>query len=222
MIQEIKDRRPIRARETGWANLAARQLQKWGATPNGISLFSILFSAIAAICFFFAFYSPSVTLNILLLIVAAICIQVRLICNLLDGMVAIEGGMRSSVGAIYNDLPDRISDTLILLGVGYGLLSFPSAAYIGWAAALTAMMTAYVRVLGGSCGLEQTFSGPMAKQHRMAVLTIASLIAVFIQTHGQLILFIGLWIILLGSVLTAIRRTHAIMRALKQQEAIHV
>lgn len=73
-------------------------------------------------------------------------VQGRLICNLLDGMVAVEGGLRSPVGAVFNDLPDRVSDSLILIGAGYGLAGFITyAPQLGWAAALMAVMTAYVR-----------------------------------------------------------------------------
>ncbi|EPU3936499.1 hypothetical protein ACVWYD_003078 [Morganella morganii] len=36
--EEIRDRRPIKARQTRWATSAARQLQRRGATPNGISV----------------------------------------------------------------------------------------------------------------------------------------------------------------------------------------
>ena len=46
------------------------------------------------------------------------------------------------------------------------------AAPLGWAAAVLAVLTAYVRVLGGSLGLTQHFIGPMAKQHRMFTLTL--------------------------------------------------
>ncbi|MFT8209500.1 MAG: lysophospholipid acyltransferase family protein [Symbiopectobacterium sp.] len=58
---------------------------------------------------------------------------------------------------------------MLLLGVGYGVLLFPYAPLLGWGAALLALATAYIRLLGGTCGLVQRFSGPMAKQHRMAL-----------------------------------------------------
>ena len=87
-------------------------------------------------------------------------------------MVAIEGGRKSSVGAIYNEFPDRIADTLFLVPLGYAT----GVPWLGWAAALLAALTAYVRVFGGSLGLAQDFSGVMAKQRRMAALT-AGLIA---------------------------------------------
>ena len=100
-------------------------------------------------------------------LLAAVCVQLRLVCNLLDGMVAIEGGKKSSVGAIYNEFPDRIADTLFLVPLGYAA----AMPWLGWFGALLAALTAYVRVFGGSLGLAQDFSGVMAKQRRMAALT---------------------------------------------------
>ncbi|WP_235365251.1 hypothetical protein [Proteus terrae] len=78
-------------------------------------------------------------------------------------------------------------------------------------------MTAYVRVLGGACGLDQQFTGPMAKQHRMALLTSVAVIAAFIPSLcGIWLFFISLWIIILGSTLTTIFRTRRILRDLAQ------
>ena len=50
---------------------------------------------------------------------AIVGIQGRLICNLLDGMVAIEGGRKSKSGEIWNDFPDRLADPLVLAAAGY-------------------------------------------------------------------------------------------------------
>ncbi|OAT34716.1 CDP-alcohol phosphatidyltransferase family protein [Proteus myxofaciens] len=221
MNNQDKNRRPIKARNASWATNCSRWLQKKGATPNGISLFSILFAAVAGLFLFFALffsftYSPF--LYALLLILGAMMIQGRLICNLLDGMVAVEGGMKSPSGAIYNELPDRIADTFIIIGIGYGLSAyFPIAATLGWIASFFAMLTAYVRVLGGSCGLEQQFTGPMAKQHRMALITLVAIITAFIPiTWGAWLFLTSLWIIILGSILTTIFRTRRIIRDLSQ------
>ena len=43
--------------------------------------------------------------------------------------------------------------------------------WLGWLGALAAAVTAYIRVLGGSLGLPQDFRGPLAKPHRMVVMT---------------------------------------------------
>ena len=86
-------------------------------------------------------------------------------------------GSRAPTGEIFNDLPDRVADVLILVGAGYAVRQLAHGATLGWAAAVAAVFTAYVRVLGGSLGLTQHFIGPMAKQHRMFTLTVAALLA---------------------------------------------
>lgn len=48
------------------------------------------------------------------------------------------------------------------------------AKWLGWATALLAALTAYVRVFGGALGLAQDFAGIMAKQRRMAALNVAA------------------------------------------------
>ncbi|HBI10508.1 MAG TPA: CDP-alcohol phosphatidyltransferase family protein [Franconibacter pulveris] len=219
MEKDIHDRRPVRTRDTRWAASAARTLQRLGCTPNAISLFSIVFSLLSALCFIAVWQLESLWMQRLLLLIAAAGIQGRLICNLLDGMVAVEGGLRSPAGAIYNELPDRISDTVLFLGAGYGLTRLNGAAELAWAASLLALFTAYVRLLGGTCGLAQRFSGPMAKQHRMAVLTAAALVGALLPVWGEVSLFGALAIIALGAAWTIVRRTRTILKALQQQEA---
>ena len=55
----------------------------------------------------------------LALIATAACVQLRLVCNLLDGMVAIEGGKSTATGALFNEIPDRLADPLFLVPLGY-------------------------------------------------------------------------------------------------------
>lgn len=87
------------------------------------------------------------------LIFCAVCIQLRLACNMFDGMVALEGGKKSSLGALYNEIPDRVADSLFIVAAGY-CADWPA---LGWCGALLAALTAYIRVLGGSLGLAQDF-----------------------------------------------------------------
>lgn len=218
MNNQDKNRRPIKARKAHWATKCSQWLQRNGATPNGISICSMLFALLAGLSFYFALSHQSGLLRSILLILSALMIQGRLICNLLDGMVAVEGGMKSPAGAVYNELPDRVADTFIILGVGYGLATdFSMAITLGWVGAFFAVMTAYVRVLGGSCGLEQRFTGPMAKQHRMALLTFTAIIVAFLPNlWGMWLFYIVLWVIILGSALTTIFRTRQILRDLAQ------
>ena len=48
------------------------------------------------------------------------CVQCRLLCNLFDGMVAVEGGKRSPNGDLYNDMPDRFDEDTV--GTGFDVI----------------------------------------------------------------------------------------------------
>jgi hypothetical protein len=102
---------------------------------------------------------------------------------------------------------------MILAAAGYAARDLPAAPMLGWTAAAAALFTAYVRVLGGSLGLTQHFIGPMAKQHRMFTLTVATMLAA-VEAHVAApprAIPAGLAVILAGSMLTAARRTRRIL-----------
>jgi phosphatidylglycerophosphate synthase len=152
-----------------------------------------------------------------LLLVAAAGIQLRLLCNLLDGMLAVEEGFKSTIGDIYNDLPDRVADVVILVGAGYSVRHVAYGVPLGWTAAVLALATAYVRLLGGSLGVTQHFIGPMAKQHRMFTLTVVTLLAAAeaLLDMPSRAMLIGLGVIVAGSVITAIRRTRRVVEEME-------
>ena len=103
-----------------------------------------------------------------MLVVAPFACYARLWLNMLDGMVALASGVASERGEIVNELPDRISDILIFTAVAHsGFVALPALAY--WAA-LLAVMTAYVGMLGQAVGARREFGGVMAKPMRMVVL----------------------------------------------------
>lgn len=201
------DRRPLASRDTAWARRIASALARSSVTPNQISTVSIVFAALGAWAL--------VDARPLALVGAAICVQLRLLCNLIDGMVAIEGGKQSATGALYNEFPDRIADSLFLVALGYAC----GEPWLGWLSALLAALTAYVRATGGALGLKQDFRGPMAKPHRMAVLTVACLAgAAEMQWNGTRgTLVAAAVVIAFGSALTCVTRTHAIARALRER-----
>lgn len=150
---------------------------------------------------------------------AAIGIQLRLLCNLLDGMVAIEGGFKTRTGEIFNELPDRFADVFILIGAAYSVREFPCLRELGWAAAVLAVITAYVRALGTSMGAGQHFVGPMAKPHRMAAMTVACLIAALAPLWNPFSLAIplALAIVVLGCLITIARRLHRIVQEMNSK-----
>jgi phosphatidylglycerophosphate synthase len=211
-VQNEAARRPLATREKRWAKSLAVALNRGGITPNAISLSSLAFAVIAGLSLWQAGTQAGGARAALFLLAAA-AIQLRLLCNMLDGMVAIEGGRRTAYGEIYNDMPDRFADLVILVGAGYGLAAFSWGRDLGWTAGALAVLTAYVRLLGASMGTRQYFSGPMAKPHRMAVMTVASILSCFeplIGWNGQLIA-VALAIVALGSIVTLVHRTSQIV-----------
>ena len=178
-----------------------------GVSPNAISVVSVVFAAVGAYLLFCHSHTAWG------LIGTAVCVQARLVCNLLDGMVAIEGKRQSATGALFNEIPDRFADSLFIIALGYAI-HIPA---LGWFGALAAAVTAYIRVLGGSLGLPQDFRGPMAKPHRMAVLTGACLVgALEWPVNGtQWALIAAAWIIAVGSFITCGTRSVAIARQLE-------
>lgn len=199
-------RRPLRSRETAWARAFAARLVHAGVAPNRISAASVGFALFGFLCFWTA--SSGYGVAPFLLILAAVAIQARLLCNLLDGMVAIEGGKSTPTGPFWNETPDRAADILLLWGAG--LAAHQPA--LGLAAAALAVTTAYLRELGRAEGLPPDYTGPMAKPHRMATLTAGCLAAALYAPPWTLAA--TLWIILAGTAATVLRRASRLLAAL--------
>src|SRR5215469_10705149 len=100
------NRRPIRSRDSDWARAISQKLAQAKIKPNQISVSSAVFAGLAGLSFAGAGKFGGASAMYLLLL-AAVFIQLRLLCNLFDGMVAIEGGFRTKGGEIYNEFPDR-------------------------------------------------------------------------------------------------------------------
>ena len=206
-LQEEVARRPISSRSSPWAIRLSKYLAQAGVTANSISLLSIVFAVVGGALIGFSVHPIA-------WLCAAACVQMRLICNLVDGMVAIEGGKKTKSGPLYNEFPDRVADSLFLVATGYAC----GFGWLGWLAALLAALTAYIRVFGGSVGLPQDFSGVMAKQRRMAVLT-AGLLAQSVETlvsGGHWSLILASAVIAAGSLVTCITRTITLARSLER------
>ncbi len=208
MPTEPKDRRPLASRDTRYAQKAAAWLAKTSITPNQISYGSMVAAVLSFACFY-AFSAGALNTSSVWLILAAVFCQLRLACNLFDGMVAIEAGKQTADGAFWNEFPDRIADLLIIIGFGL------AAGYItlGWAAATLAVLISYVRELGKGIDGVIDFTGPMAKPHRMALVTASCIIAVLIPRWLpiQTTLYTGMVILLVGSGITVLRRSSRIL-----------
>jgi phosphatidylglycerophosphate synthase len=209
-------RRILATRNAGWARALAGRLARAGVRPNAVSVAGVAWAVLAAAALYVS-ADLAASVRAVALLLAAVAIQLRLLCNMLDGMLAVEEGLKTKIGDIFNELPDRLSDVVILVGAGYSIRFVAGGPALGWAAALAAVLTAYVRLLGGSLGTTQYFIGPMAKQHRMFTLTLGVLASAAEGTLGMpaRAMMASLAVIVVGSVVTAGRRTARILAELR-------
>src|SRR4051812_46566664 len=90
----MSDRRPLTTRDARWAKALASFLAARRVAPNLISVFSVFAAAVAGGAFVYSGEAGG-RARVISLLVAAAFIQLRLLCNMLDGMVAVEGKMAS-------------------------------------------------------------------------------------------------------------------------------
>jgi len=214
---ELGDRRPIATRNRKWAQDATAWLAARNVSPNAISIAGMFACIVAGI----ALGVTSISDYRILWLVAALGAQLRLTANMLDGMVAIASGRTSKTGELYNEVPDRISDAAVFIGAGF---AWGGNVALGYIATILAIFTAYVRAAGKIAGGPNEFCGPMAKQHRMLVITLVCLYSAIAPRSWQMITFnespiglmtLGLAVIIVGCVITVIRRVGRIAHALK-------
>lgn len=215
-VVDAGPRRPVPARGSRLTVWLASALRRRGVTPNAVSVSSVVFAVIGGAALVLHQGAES-ALGAALLAAAVVCIGLRSLANLIDGMIAVEGGRATPSGAIYNEFPDRLSDIAFILGAGYATVGTTGSVELGWLAALLAVLTAYTRALGAASGAPHDFGGPMAKPHRMALLAIGCVaLAVEQLTIGtRYALAVVLAVVCAGSVVTIAGRLSRAVRALE-------
>lgn len=211
-MSETSARRPLKSRATHWARLLSQILVRTGISANTISVISVLFAFAAAGVFVLV---ANGNLGRLWLVCAAVLLQMRLLCNLMDGMVAIEGGKKTATGDLFNEVPDRIADVVILAGMGLCASWQPYGVHLGWLAASLAVMTAYVRMQGVVLTGTHDFCGPMAKPQRMALVTLICVLSAILPTVVDWVLW-GLTAVVIGELVTVYRRLVGIAKYLNE------
>ena len=210
------DRRPIATRNRKCAQSATAWLAARNVSPDAISIAGMC----ACIAAGLALGLTSVEYNRILWLLAALGAQLRLTANMLDGTVALASGRDSRVGELHNEIPDRVSDAAVFIGAGY---AWGGNVALGYIATILAIFTAYVRAAGKIAGAPNEFCGPMAKQHRMLVITIACLYSVVVPRSWQVfhlddldigVMTLALALIIAGCLVTVVRRLQRTARAL--------
>jgi phosphatidylglycerophosphate synthase len=180
--------------------------------PDLFSYGSIVAAAIAGVLFWQSRTHPKY------LLVGVAFAFVRLWLNMFDGMVALAAGKASKKGEIINDLPDRVSDVLIFVGIAH---SGWCHVLLGYWVAMAALIVAYTGLFGQAVGVQREFSGLMSKPWRILVMSIGAVVTC-VLVHlsarfwwgGFTALDWAFLAILLGCVQTVVVRLQRIVRAL--------
>jgi phosphatidylglycerophosphate synthase len=207
----LTSRRPIAAAFRRTADAATRFCVRHGIHPDTISYLSIVAALAAAICFWKSGQ------NRWLLIVAPLFCYLRLWFNMLDGMVAVASNTASRRGEILNDLPDRISDVIIFVGVAHSGWMNP---FFGYWAAIFAVLTAYVGLFGKALAVQREFGGIMSKPWRMVALHIGAWLTLVLQRQPERfsILDLTCLVVIVGCVQTIVVRLKRITAALQDKQ----
>jgi phosphatidylglycerophosphate synthase len=208
------DRRPIAARSWRASQLAADWLVRRGVSANGVSVAGMIAGLVAGAALAGTSHLDGLPQRLAWLAGGAL-VALRLLANMLDGMVALGTGQASRVGELYNEVPDRVSDTAALVGLGYAA---GGSVPLGYLAALTAVFTAYIRAMGKAAGAGQEFAGPFAKPQRMwCVIGCAAYCALapaeWLPAIGLPAVVLG--VVGVGSLFTALRRLRRIAGKLR-------
>jgi phosphatidylglycerophosphate synthase len=206
-------RRPIAAVFRRTAEPAVRLCVGREIHADVVSVTSAIAAALAGELFILSRHWPW------LLLIAPLLCYARLWLNMLDGMVALASGTASPRGEIFNELPDRVSDIVIFVGVAHSGWCHP---LLGYWAAIAALMTAYAGTLGQAVAGRREFGGMMAKPFRMVMLHAGAWGTWLLIVTGSALSIGGLklldWtcaLIIAGCVQTVIVRLLTTMRRLR-------
>jgi CDP-diacylglycerol---glycerol-3-phosphate 3-phosphatidyltransferase len=170
-----------------WYAARLAPVRRWLVTarvsPNVITIAGIAFGGGAGIALALLRPGPLAGVAVALLLAA------RLGCANLDGTVARDSGRVTPLGAVLNEVGDRVAELAALAGC---LAIAPSRLVL--AAALAATLPSWVALAGAAAGLGRIQGGPVGKTERCLLLALLA---------GTGLVTAMLAILAIGSALTA-------------------
>lgn len=180
-------------------------LAKIGVTPNQVTILTTCLSIASG---------GLILWNNSLLILVPLLMLVRAALNVIDGMLAREHQMTSTLGAILNELADVVFDVAIYLP--FGLLPGVSG-YLVAIIVVLSIMSEMTGVLGLTVGASRQYDGPMYKTDRGVMFSIIAVLFWFGVFPNPWLDFV--WIGLIGlSILTIINRINSTLMEIKKND----
>ena len=134
----------------------------------------------------------------------------RMGLNAIDGMLAREHGMKTSLGGVLNEVGDVVSDTALYLPIAFftqGAL-WPAVLF-----SLGAALTEFCGVLGSALGGSRRYDGPMGKSDRALLVGALSTATFFFPSLYRV--WPGVfWAAAALTLVTSVRRCRGALREL--------
>jgi len=164
-------------------------LAQRGVTANQVTLAALLLSAAAGSC---VALFPRQRWPLILL---APVLLLRMALNAIDGMLAREHRMKSTLGAVLNEMGDVASDAVLYLPLAFVPGFNPPLVVI---VVLLSVFTEMIGVVGAQLGAGRSYKGPLGKSDRAFVFgAMGLLIGSGVPTQGWLTPVLSLMVILL-------------------------
>jgi 1-acyl-sn-glycerol-3-phosphate acyltransferase len=144
------------------------RLVRWRVHPNLITLCGMVCAALLGLALYATARWPALALAVAPLAIG------RLAANALDGTVARRTGLASRLGEVFNEVGDRVSDSLVCIGLA---LNAHVLAPLAWLALILMLLTSYIGIAAKAAGGQRQFGGLMAKADRMITLALFSPLA---------------------------------------------
>lgn len=178
---------------------ACKAMAKTGITANQVTIAAMLLSIVTGATLVVLHEHPHV------LLLVPVVLFLRMALNAIDGMLAREHDMQSSLGGLLNELGDVISD--IALYVPFGLVAgiSPVAVIVTVLLAVLSEMTGVVAV---QIGASRRYDGPMGKSDRAFAFGLLAMLLGFGVEPGAWI-NAGLLLVATLTAATILNRAHA-------------
>lgn len=181
-----------------------RTLASWGWTANFVTLLALLFSLIVgSIVAAFSAEHPKV------LLLLPVWLFLRMALNAIDGMMARELNMKTTLGAVLNEAGDVISDLALYLPLAF---VHPPSLWPIVAFSIGATLTEFCGVLTQALGTKRHYEGPMGKSDRAFVIGALGLATVIAPRIFQW----WPWVFVIAAALTIVTSVNRLIRALKE------
>ena len=179
-----------------------------GISPNAISLFSLLFAALAGFLYYYSAFNP------LLVLIAGLLVALNSLLDAMDGLMARYLNVASAKGDFLDHVIDRYSDVFMICGISFG-------GYVDWqigtVTIVGVLLTSYLGTQAQALRLGRYYGGILGRADRLVLIMLSSVVYFVypstiygFSSLGWMMIIIGA-----GSHITAFQR---IMHIWKQLE----